>query len=207
LLAWGRAREGSRARRPLEHAGGGVFWAAAGGARGARVGRPPPLLRITADGARVGTPVADLEVGHPGPDGDDLAGPLRSRHERQRHLVEAGALIDVDEIDADGVLLEPHLAGTRCGHLHAFPLHHLRAACLVDADRVDHGCRLHTVCRAKFLSVCAAEARKRDGRALTGAPESVITLHRAGPARRRLATARPYACLLWAPARNLKGER
>ena len=77
------------------------------------VGGHHPLLGVAADGAGVGAAVADLEVGHAGADRHDLAGTLRARHERQRHLVEARALVDVDVVDADRVLLEPHLARDR----------------------------------------------------------------------------------------------
>ena len=104
------------------------------------VGGHHPLLGVAAGRPGVGTAVTDLEVRHAGPYGHDLARSFRAGHEGERHLVEPGALIDVDVVDAHTMLLEPHLAGTGRRNLHAVPLHDLGAACLVDADGVDHGC-------------------------------------------------------------------
>src|SRR5882757_7414901 len=43
--------------------------------------------------------IADREVGDVGPDPLDDPGALAARIERQRHLVDAGALVGLDEVD------------------------------------------------------------------------------------------------------------
>src|SRR5262249_5831797 len=98
------------------------------------VRRHQPLLRVAAQGTGIGAAIPDLEVAYPWPDRDHLARALRARNERQWHLVEARALIYVDEVDPDRMLLELHLPLTGLADPDGFPLHDLGTALLVDAD-------------------------------------------------------------------------
>ena len=102
-------------RHALQHHGGAGLVVDAVGQLDEPVGGHHPLLGVAAHGARIGAAVADLEVGHAGAHGHDLAGSLRAGHERRRHLVEARALIDVDVVDAHGMLLERTWPGPGAG--------------------------------------------------------------------------------------------
>jgi hypothetical protein len=56
-------------------------------------------------------------------------------------LVEAGALIDVDEVHADGVLLQLDLAGARRPDVDRFIGQSLGSAVLVNSDGICHDVR------------------------------------------------------------------
>ena len=79
---------------------------------------------VTADGAEL-VEQADLL---------DDAGALHAQLQRQRVVVEAGALVDIDEVQADGVVADAHLARARFTHLDRVDHHFLGAAGAVDAD-------------------------------------------------------------------------
>ncbi len=69
----------------------------------------------------------------------DLAGGFHADGRRQRRQgIEAGAVVDVDEVQADGLLRQADLAGGGRADLDGFPGQDLGAAGLVDADRVRH---------------------------------------------------------------------
>src|SRR5688572_15389094 len=51
-------------------------------------------------------------------------------------------MIDVDEVEARGVLADPDLAGAGIADLDLFPLQNLGAAGLMDSDGAGHGRRL-----------------------------------------------------------------
>ena len=75
----------------------------------------------------------------PGPTAHDLAGGFVAGDERQpRRLVEAGAEIDVDEIQADGVLADANLAGSRRRHIHVLIHQGFRTPYLVHAHGLGH---------------------------------------------------------------------
>ena len=59
--------------------------------------------------------------------------------ERQRQLVQAGAVVGVDVVQAGSAVLQPDLAGAGRADLDLFPFHLVGAAGFVDADRVYHG--------------------------------------------------------------------
>ena len=86
-----------------------------------------PLLGIGADLHLVDDAVARLEAGDARPDRLDLAGRLRAGDQRiaARRLVDALAVIDVDEVDADRELAEPDLARSRLADLDLDPFHDL----------------------------------------------------------------------------------
>ena len=105
-------------------------------------GRRDSRLRIGADrSGAVANPVADAEIADLGADRLDHAGGLEAEPRRQRHLVGTGAVIDVDEVEADGGMLQPNLASAGGANLDVLPGHYLGAAVAIDADRFGHGIR------------------------------------------------------------------
>src|SRR5262249_17781884 len=70
------------------------------------------------------------------PERVDDAGGFAARRVRQRHRVVPGALIDLDEVDADGFDLESHLARTRLGQRPFRQLEHFGSAGPCDVDRL-----------------------------------------------------------------------
>ena len=83
-------------------------------------------------------------MGHAGADRLDHAGALHAQRQRQRIGVQAGALVDVDEVDADGMVADAHLAGAGLADLQLDELHRFGAAELADLDRAGcgHSCLL-----------------------------------------------------------------
>ena len=61
--------------------------------------------------------------------------PSVSRH---LQLVQAAALVDVDEVQADGLVPDADLAGAGFAHLHVDQFHLFGAALLADLDRFAH---------------------------------------------------------------------
>ena len=53
--------------------------------------------------------------------------------------IKAGAVIDVDEVEACGFLADADLPGTGLADLDLFPLEDLGSSRLMDSDRVRHG--------------------------------------------------------------------
>ena len=97
------------------------------------------LAGVAAEIEIIGDAVAGVKIGHAGPNCDNLAGGFVAGDERQpRRLVEAGAVIDVDEIQADGMLADVHLAGSRRGHIHGLVNQGFRAPYLVHAHGLGH---------------------------------------------------------------------
>src|SRR2546430_12144013 len=80
-----------------------------------------------------------MEIRHSRRDRDDLARRLVAGDEWQsRRLVQAGAEIDVDEVEPDGMLANADLAGARGRHVHAFVGQDFRTPYLVHADGLGH---------------------------------------------------------------------
>ena len=103
------------------------------------VGRDQAFLRIGAKRrGRIGHPVADLEVGHIAAQRLDDARPLHAESERQRQLVEAGPVIDIDIVEPDGGVADAHLALPGAADFDLPPLHRRSGARLVDLDGVGH---------------------------------------------------------------------
>src|SRR6185312_2784649 len=69
----------------------------------------------------------------------DHAGALAARRQRQRVRVQARALVDVDEVDAAGVVAHAHLAGAGLAHRDIDEAQHVGAAEFADLDRLAHG--------------------------------------------------------------------
>ena len=87
----------------------------------------------------IGDAVARMKAGDAGPHSDNLAGAFMTNDERQRRsLVETGPKIAVDEVQTDGMIANPHLAGTRLGKLDILVRQHLRPAELVNPYRLGH---------------------------------------------------------------------
>src|SRR6476469_7503775 len=75
---------------------------------------------------------------HTRPDRLDDACAFDAGRERQVLLIEAGAVVDVDEVQPGGLLAEANLAGTGLSNLDVFPLEDFWSSDLVDSDRVRH---------------------------------------------------------------------
>jgi hypothetical protein len=75
-------------------------------------------------------------VGHIGAHRVDDAGSLGARRERQGLRVETGAVIDVDEIEADGFLAKLDLARAGLPDVDFFPLEDIGTADFMDSDGV-----------------------------------------------------------------------
>ena len=98
-----------------------------------------PFAGVAAEIEIVGDAVAGVKIGHAGPDRQDLAGGFIAGDERQpRRLVETGAIVHVDEVQADGMLADANLAGSRRGHIHGFIYQGFRTPYLVHAHGLDH---------------------------------------------------------------------
>src|SRR5665213_1143340 len=123
----------------LEHHRRGFAVGNAVGNRDQPVGRHHPLLAVGAErSAGIGDAVARLQPGDPGPDLLDDAAALAAEPARQRHRVKPAALIGVDIVETDRLVLEPHLAGARLVDADLLPGKHVRAAGLLETDRLHH---------------------------------------------------------------------
>src|SRR5207342_2675351 len=69
----------------------------------------------------------------------DHAGGLVAERKRQWQRIDARALVDIEEVEADGVVADPHLLRARLADRQVDELHLLGAAGLVDADGGAHG--------------------------------------------------------------------
>src|SRR5579863_2521846 len=79
------------------------------------------LARISAEVEVIGNAVAGVKIRHAGTNRQNLAGGLVACDEWELwRLVEAGAVINVDKIQADSVLADANLAGTWCRNVDVF---------------------------------------------------------------------------------------
>src|ERR1700678_1599148 len=124
-------------RHALEHHGRGLLVADVGRKLDRAVGRHQAFFGVAGGSIDVGDTVATLEFAHAGADFDDFAGGLIAGDERQAAgcRIEAHAEVNVDEIDAAGVLLDPKLAGPGRRDVDLFVRQNLGAADFVDANR------------------------------------------------------------------------
>ena len=98
-----------------------------------------PLGGIGAERARVGYPIAWRHQRHVGTHGEHRPGALLSDHRRQRRqLVVTGTIINVDIIQPDRLVADQRLIGAWLRRRHRLPDHHLRAARMMDSDRLAH---------------------------------------------------------------------
>ena len=102
----------------------------------------PRDVALTGVGAKIvviGDAVAWVEIGDARPDRDDFAGRFIAGDERQpRRLVQTGAVIDVDEIQADSVLADTDFARSRRRQIDSFVDQGFRTSHLVHAHSLDH---------------------------------------------------------------------
>ncbi len=139
----------------FQHHRGGLLVAHLRGDLDDAVGRDQALLCIGADGCgRIGDAVAHLQIADLGAERLDHAAALAAEHARQRELVEARAVVGIDEIEADGGVAHAHLACARRTDFHRLPLHHLGAAVLVYAYGMGHD---FSFCK-KFSTACSRAA-------------------------------------------------
>ena len=88
--------------------------------------------------AGIGDAVAGLDVGDARADRFDYACAFSAEARWQRRRVQASTEINVDEIEAHGVMLDARLARARVTDLHFFPFQYFGATGLVKADCVGH---------------------------------------------------------------------
>ena len=124
----------------LEHHGGASLEADGVGELADVFGGHHTHFAVAAGGvAGIRGAVAGLQVGDAGADGLNDAGAFHAQGQRHGEGVQASALVNVNEVQADRVVADADLAGAGVahGHVHEFEL--FRAAGLVDADGLGHG--------------------------------------------------------------------
>ena len=100
-------------------------------------------LAVRAGGvARVGGAVAGLEVHDTLAHSFDHASAFHAQEGRHGHGIKAGALVNVDVVQTDGVVADPDLAGAGLSDLHVHQFHLLGTADLAQAYRLNHVCLL-----------------------------------------------------------------
>ncbi len=103
------------------------------------VGRHDARLAIGAErSAGIGDAVARLQVGDAGPDLLDNACSLGAEPARQRHRVEAAALVGVDVVEPDRRVTQADLALAGFADFDLLPLQDLGPAGLRETDRLHH---------------------------------------------------------------------
>jgi hypothetical protein len=103
------------------------------------VGRNVAHLCIGADrAAGIGDAVADLQFGNRAADGFDHPGALKANAGGHRQRIGTGAMVDVDVVEADGVVAHARLVRRRVANADFFPAQDFGAAGGVKADGVAH---------------------------------------------------------------------
>ncbi len=106
------------------------------------IGRHHAHLRVGAGGtAGVGHAVAHGDVAHALAHRFDHAGAFHAQPARQRLLVQPGAEIDIDVVQAHRLMAHAHFAGAGIAHFDIDPLHDFGTAGLLDPDGFAHLCR------------------------------------------------------------------
>ena len=123
----------------LEHHRGALFETDSFGKDAQAVGGQVAHLAIGSQRACVGHPISRLKGRHAGPYGFDHPCALVSGHRRKSHFVQAGALVDVHEVDPAGMMPDPGLARAGISHFHILPAQHFGATVVMEADRLGHG--------------------------------------------------------------------
>ena len=88
--------------------------------------------------AGIGHAVADLDLGDALTDRLDHPGAFQADARGQGQRIEAGTVIGIDVVEADGVVAHRRFAGGRGGQVDCFPAQNLGAAGLVNTDGVGH---------------------------------------------------------------------
>jgi hypothetical protein len=122
----------------LQEHRGGLLLADALGQLDHALGGREAHLAVGPGQAGVADAVALLQALDARADGIDHAGRLVARHARQLHGVEPGALVDVDEVDADGGVPQAHLAGAGLADRDVLVDHDLGTALRVVSDCFCH---------------------------------------------------------------------
>ena len=147
-------------------------------------------LGVGAGRRRIGDAVADLEARDVGAERGDDAGALAAGNERQLCRIEPGAEIDVEVIDADGVMADARLPGAGRGQLDLLQLQDFRTAGLMDADGA-HDLSLSPTrdgLIASHIGACR-QGEPSGTRACPFARARIGTKRRRGESARRLASA------------------
>jgi hypothetical protein len=145
LQAFGRQRLLQQVlhRQALEHhAGGGVEGDVVGQLAHLRRGHDARFAVRARRVGGVGGAVTDLQVRDTLAHRFHHAGAFHAQRQRQRVLVQAGALVDVDEVQPAGVVADADLARAGLAHGHVDQLQLLGAAVGGDLDGARHRCRL-----------------------------------------------------------------
>jgi hypothetical protein len=134
------------------------------------VGGDEALLRIRAVRAVVADAVAGADHRHVRSDGDDRAGPFAAGDKgKVGRLVEADAVINVDEIQPDRLMPDAGLARPGIADFDIFPLQDFRTAMFVDDDCFGHdfsSSAISSQARVEYASLdlrycCTAETQMR----------------------------------------------
>ena len=143
-LAWFdlmRAAQQVPGGHALQHHRRALLVGDAVGERHKPVGRHDPRLAIGAKRpAGIGDAVARLQIADPRPDLLDHPGRLGAEPARQRHLIQAAALVGVDIIEPDRRMAQPDLPLAGPADLDLLPFQHLGSAGLRKTDRLHHCC-------------------------------------------------------------------
>ena len=132
--------------QPFQHDGGT-------GLERDRVGKPDneagidgAVRRIGAVAKRIGNAVTGGKMGDTLANSGDDAGPFTAKDQIRldRPGIDACPHIDIDEIDADGPMLDHHLAGCRRHLAKLDPMNDIRATNLLRRHCISHGCLLQT---------------------------------------------------------------
>ena len=97
-----------------------------------------PLFGIAAGRPRIGHTIADVHVGDVGSDRLHHARALDARGERELLRVQPSAVIDVNEIEAGGLLSKLYLSTFGLLDLDVFPLEDIGSSGFMDSDGVWH---------------------------------------------------------------------
>ena len=104
------------------------------------VGRDQAHLGVGADRpAGIRDAIAGLEILHLGADRLHHPRPFQADAGGQRQRIGAGTVVDVDKVQADGVMAHARLVRARIADGDLFPFQYFGAAGLVEADGVGHG--------------------------------------------------------------------
>src|SRR5690606_18668377 len=126
-------------RQPFQHDRGGRSIVDRIGQTHDAIGGDDAQLAVSAGYVSdIGDAVTRSDMTYARADRLDDAGSFSARCERKGRLIQAGALIDVEEIEPDGGVSNEHFARAGCGNFDGPPLEHFRPAVSMDADGVRH---------------------------------------------------------------------
>ena len=104
------------------------------------VGGHDARFAVRARQAGIGDPIAFLQILYARTHGVDHAGAFIAGDRRDLHRIKPGALVGVDEVDADGGVPDSHLSRAGVAHRHVVDLQHFGPALLVKTDCLGHAC-------------------------------------------------------------------